>query len=328
MDLIITHAKCPDGWCAAFIAKKRYPEAEILALDHGTPVPFESVRGKDCLVLDFSWPVREDNIKLHDIAKSFHIYDHHRTAQERLEGLPFVTFDMHRSGAGLAWDYLFGKDAPAGEWIDKEPREDGKPRRWKPNLVIESGSVRTLNPRPWYVNYVEDRDLWNWALPNSKAVNAYIMTRPFTIEAWDYLDLIGVEHAEQYGCAVLAHIDRYVREAVEEAQYGIWYLEGKTYSTAICNCPYMNCSEIGNVLAQGADVSLTWFERADGMIAFSLRSIGSIDVSEIAKLYLGGGHKNAAGFRLGVQEGRKLIDSILGRQIKGERDELWDRSNG
>jgi nanoRNase/pAp phosphatase (c-di-AMP/oligoRNAs hydrolase) len=59
---------------------------------------------------------------------------------------------------------------------------------------------------------------------------------------------------------------------------------------------------------------LTWFERKDGMTQFSLRSIDEIDVSEIAKQYLGGGHTHAAGFRLSVQEGRKLIDSILGRE--------------
>ena len=275
MDLIITHGKCPDGWCAAFIAKKRYPEAEILALDHGEPVPFEAVRGKDVLVTDFSWPVREDNIKLHEIAKSFHIYDHHKTAQERLAGLPFVTFDMYRSGAGIIWDSLMFGD------------------------------------RPWYVDYVEDRDLWNWALPGSKAVNAFIMTLPFTIEDWKYLDLIKVEHAEQFGTAVLAHVNRYVREAVEEAQFGEWSPNGRT--VAVCNIPYMNCSEVGNILAETAEVSLTWFERADGMIQFSLRSIGDIDVSEIAKQWLGGGHKNASGFRLPVAEGRILIDYILGR---------------
>jgi nanoRNase/pAp phosphatase (c-di-AMP/oligoRNAs hydrolase) len=67
------------------------------------------------------------------------------------------------------------------------------------------------------------------------------------------------------------------------------------------------------VLAQTACVGLTWFERADGMIQFSLRSQGDIDVSEIAKKYLGGGHQHAAGFRLPVGEGRELIDMILGR---------------
>lgn len=304
MQLIITHAKCPDGWAAAFIAKKRYPEAEILALDHGEPVPFDAVRGKDVLVLDFSWPVREDNIKLHDIAKSFHIYDHHKSALERIGDLPFVTFDMKRSGAGLTWDYLFGKDSglPFLHVLDKDFYIDKR-------FTISGAAAR-----PFYVDYVEDRDLWNWALPGSKAVNAYIMTLPFTIEAWQYLDKINVEHAEQFGLAVLAHINRYVQEAVDESQRGFIEIgEHKFLTVAVVNCPYMNCSEVGNVLAQRADVGLTWFERADGMIAFSLRSIGDIDVSEIAKKYLGGGHKHASGFRLPIGEGRELLDMILGR---------------
>jgi uncharacterized protein len=289
MDLIITHHKCPDGWAAAFIAKKRYPEAEILALDHGTPVPFEAVRGKDVLVLDFSWPVREDNIELHRIAKSFWIFDHHKSALERIGDLPFVTFDMKRSGAGLTWDYLFGKD------------------------IHSSRSDMPLK-RPFYVEYVEDRDLWNHALPGTKAVNAYIMSLPLTIEAWQQLDLMKVEYAEQAGIGILRHVDRYVKEAVAEAQRGFIQVGPNQFLTAaVVNCPYMNCSEVGNVLAQTANVGVTWFERADNLVQFSLRSIGEIDVSEIAKAYLGGGHKHAAGFRLCIQDARELIDTILGR---------------
>src|ERR1700675_39703 len=191
MHLIITHAKCADGWAAAFIAKKRYPEAEILALDHGSPVPFEQVAGRDVIVLDFSWPNREDNIRLHDSARSFHIYDHHKTAVERLSGLHFATFDQTRSGAGLAWDYLFGR-----------------------NTIHTCESHG--KPRPFYVDFVEDRDLWNWVLPNSKEVNAYIMSLPMTIEAWDILDYTTVGNAAAQGQGIVRHIDRYVKEAVQE----------------------------------------------------------------------------------------------------------------
>src|ERR1700719_5146919 len=144
------------------------------------------------------------------------------------------------------------------------------------------------------------------------------MTLPFTIEAWKHLDRISVEHAEQFGIPVLLHTDRYVREIVAEAQFGQLHLDvepGKIINrtAAVVNCPYMNCSEVGNVLAQKAEVSITWFERADGLTQFSLRSIGDIDVSEIAKAFLGGGHRNASGFRLSLEGGRKLIDHTLGR---------------
>lgn len=279
MDLVIYHAKCPDGFCAAYIAKKKYPEAELLGLDHGEPVPFDRVKDKDVLVVDFSWPNREDNIKLNEIAKSFHIYDHHKTAQERLVGLDFVTFDMNRSGAGITWDELLG------------------------------------GPRAWYVDYVEDRDLWLHKLPGSKAVSAYIMCLPMTIEAWDRLNILKVEHAEQFGLSVLSHIDRYVLEAVEEAQYGFLDIPDykESYTAAIVNLPYMNCSEVGNVLANKAQVGITWFERADNQIQFSLRSEGGIDVGHIAMAFFGGGHKHAAGFRMSVKAGRAFIDGILNR---------------
>jgi oligoribonuclease NrnB/cAMP/cGMP phosphodiesterase (DHH superfamily) len=296
MDLIISHQKCPDGWAAAYIAKKRYPEAEILLLDHGTPVPFEQVAGKDVIVLDFSWPNREDNIRLHDSAKSFHIFDHHKSALERIGDLPFVTFDMTRSGAGLAWDYLFGKD---------------KGLMWYGEKIAEASFFQT---RPWFINYIEDRDLWRFEQPNSKAVSAYLMSLPMTIEAWREVEIMKVEHAEQYGTAILRHVERYVSEAVQEAQRGFIAVGPTKYLTIeAVNCPYMNCSEVGNVLAKRADVGMTWFERADGQIQFSLRSEGEIDVSEIAKSFQGGGHKHAAGFRMDRWHGRILLDQILGR---------------
>jgi hypothetical protein len=34
----------------------------------------------------------------------------------------------------------------AGEWLDKEPRADGKPRRWKPGEVITVDPSRLISP--------------------------------------------------------------------------------------------------------------------------------------------------------------------------------------
>ena len=42
-------------------------------------------------------------------------------------------------------------------------------------------------------------------------------------------------------------------------------------------------------------------------------SIGDIDVSAIAKVFGGGGHKNAAGFQMPLKDGRPIVDTILGR---------------
>jgi oligoribonuclease NrnB/cAMP/cGMP phosphodiesterase (DHH superfamily) len=286
VGLIIYHNACPDGWCAAFVAAKRYPNAQLLARDHGLEPPYEAVEGRNVLVVDFSWRTREQNDRMANLAKSFRILDHHRTAQTVLEGAPYATFDMARSGAGLAWDFLFGKDSmgPYGEKFQE---------------------------RPWYVNYVEDRDLWNWKLSHSREINAYLMTLPHTKEAWDTLDQQGFDQARaiQLGVGALSHVEHYVREAVKHARVGVL----RSFNTAVLNVPYLNCSEVGNELAKAHGVSLTWFERGDGVVQFSLRGNGNMDVSEIAKAFNGGGHRNAAGFQLPLPEARKTLDEILGR---------------
>ena len=294
MDIIYYHNVCPDGWCAAFIASKRYPEAQLIPLDHGAEFDFSQVEGKDVLMLDFSLRTRQLNDNIALLAKSFRILDHHKTAQAVLEGAPYATFDMTRSGAGLAWDYLFGKELERMQatWNPADPFKQLKPQ-----------------PRPWYVDYVEDRDLWNWKLPNSKEVCAHLGTLELNKRDWDMLEFLNVEEAAMLGGGALAHINHYVREAVKQAQQG--WLHG--YKTAVVNALYLNCSEIGNELAKAHPVSLTWFERADGMIQFSLRSVGDVDVSKIAQVFKGGGHMHAAGFQLQYEYGRQVIDRILGR---------------
>lgn len=301
MDLIIHHKSCPDGFCAAFVAKKKYPEAEVLGMDHGAAVPFEQVTGKDVLVVDFSWRTREQNIELSRLAESFRILDHHKTAQAVLDGLDFATFDMARSGAGLAWDYLFGKDSEGFIHNFGTSQSPLTARSW-----LE---------RPWYVDYVEDRDLWRndgkGTLPNSNEINAFIMTLPHTIEAWSNLDLMSPEEAFGNGTGARAQVDHYVREAVKQARRGHLSFQGKSYKVSVVNALYLNISEVGHELVKmGADIGMGFFERNDNIMQFSLRSQGDTDVSAIAKVLGGGGHRNAAGFQLSIKDGRELVDSL------------------
>jgi oligoribonuclease NrnB/cAMP/cGMP phosphodiesterase (DHH superfamily) len=288
MDLIYYHAQCTDGWCAAYIASKRYPEARLVPAYHSTEPPYVNVEGKDVLMVDFCWKTLETNAKLGALAKSLTIIDHHRTAKADIEGLPNVIFDLKRSGAGLTWDYLFGKDA-----------ED---------LIYRDGS-NFQEERPWYVNYVEDRDLWNNKLPDTKEVSAYLKLIPHTVEAWNILVSENRHTAVTNGAVLLIGINNYVDEIVQTRRLGTFH--GRT--VGIVNAPFPHASEIGHELAKESEISMSWYERQDGKISFSMRSIGNIDVSAIAKLHGGGGHINAAGFEKSLQEGRILIDQVLGR---------------
>lgn len=301
MDLILYHNNCPDGWCAAHICKKKYPEADLLGLNHGLgeaelEALLSSCEGLDVLMVDYSLRTRELNDKLKSVAKSLRILDHHKTAQAVLEGADYATFDMKRSGAGLAWDYLFGKDSD----------------------VLRFGGG-TGTERPWWVNYTEDQDLWNWALPHSQEINAYLMVQPRTAEVWDNVTTKLTEFdATLGGAGVRNYIEYYTRSVVAERQDGVLVYEGRNFQVSVLNIPYAGVSEAGAALVEkGYDIGVAWFERGDGVTQFSLRSKkgGDVDVSAIAKSYGGGGHQSAAGFQVSISEGRQIVDEILGRVI-------------
>lgn len=310
MDLILYHNNCPDGWAAAYICKMRYPEAELMGLNHGMlPEALEELfiysTGKDVIMVDYSLRTRELNDRLNSVAKSFRILDHHKTALAALDGAAYATFDMKRSGAGLAWDYLFGKDSELKLPLYRYGMATGE--------FLEAETY----PRPWWVNYTEDQDLWNWVLPGSQTINAYLMVQPRTIEVWSDISKMLMSEVIELGKGVRQYIEYYTKNVVADLQEGVLVFEGRNYRTAVLNIPYSGVSEAGNAVCKaGYDIGLAWFERGDGVTQFSLRSNkdgSNVDVSAIAKMYGGGGHQNAAGFQVSVTKGREIVDSTLGR---------------
>jgi oligoribonuclease NrnB/cAMP/cGMP phosphodiesterase (DHH superfamily) len=234
------------------------------------------------------------------LAKSLTIIDHHRTAKADIDGLPNVIFDLKRSGAGLTWDYLFGKDAE--------------------NLMFRDGS-NFQEERPWYVSYVEDRDLWSNKLPDTKEISAYLKLIPHTVEAWDILVSENRHTAMTNGAVLLRGINNYVDEIVQIRRLGTFH----NHTIGVVNAPFPYISELGHELAKESQIGMSWYERQDGKISFSMRSIGDVDVSAIARIHGGGGHTNAAGFEKNLHEGRELIDRILGRSV---RQQDWEGMPG
>lgn len=280
-DVIIYHGGCIDGWCAAWVGAKRYPHAELRAVMHGTPPPTD-LGGRHVLMLDFCYP-RPDMVALCRAAAGVRVLDHHVTAREALEGLAEqmaaegrhvdITFDMHRSGCGLTWDKLFG---------------------------LESGDHGCASDAPWLVRYAQDRDLWRWALPHSREVNAYIATLPYGSRehtvTWDAVAALSLSVVIDWGQCALEAQRCYVKAAVSNALPRV--VAGQEVPSV--NAIQHNISEVLELLMDlnpGAPFVHGWWQRGDGMIANSLRSRGEVDVSKIAQLFGGGGHKNAAGYQ-------------------------------
>lgn len=268
--LVVYHTNCPDGFCACWLLWRAFGDAaEYVPAQYGDPPP--DVEGREVWVVDFSYP-RAVLLEMASKAASLRVLDHHRSAQQELADLPFASFDMERSGAMMTWDAL-------------HPGE--------------------LAPR--LVQYVQDRDLWRWKLPYSREVSAWLSCQEKTFSAWEEayrkFETSPVE-AIRFGFAVLAGIDRYVRDM----QHMVRRVRFAGHNVAAINCPGVNASELLGVLAEqeGVDFALGWHQRADGVYQYSLRGTGAVDVSEIAKARGGGGHRNAAGF-----ESAMVLDVLL-----------------
>jgi len=272
--VVIYHDNCVDGFASAWafkqLAEKDYKDGVMyVPAQYGKEPPiFTEPQNTDLYILDFSFG-RTTIETYATIFASVTVLDHHKTAaavlQNWIHGFSNleIVFDMGRSGAGITWDYL------------AEPHQ----------------------PRPKLIDYVEDRDIWVWNLPDSKEINSLI---GLTKKEFDAYDRLAYLLEDRYGAAVnmgnllLEQQERHVKSIIAATKRPI-EINGK--HGLICNCPGQFASDVGNELAkESGTFGATCYQGSDEKIHFSLRSIGDYDVSAMAKDFGGGGHKNAAGF--------------------------------
>lgn len=265
-NLVIYHKDCYDGFGAAWVCKNVLKgETEFLPASYGDSVP--SVEGKHVYIVDFSYPrIVLEEMKLQ--AASLIVLDHHKTAEANLAGLEYCIFDMTRSGAMLAWNHFY------------------------PNTQDKKA--------PLLIQFVQDRDLWNWAMEYSSSINNWISSYPRDFNVWNKLDERledDFQHCYVEGWA----IERYHMQKVEEILQQSKMINLDGYDVPVVNCPYAFGSDVGNQLLKkypDAKFSAYYLDRGDGEQQWGLRSNG-FDVSEIAKQFGGGGHQRAAGFLKG-----------------------------
>jgi oligoribonuclease NrnB/cAMP/cGMP phosphodiesterase (DHH superfamily) len=252
---------------AAAVAWREYHDfTQYVPLRYGDPLP-ELDPSRALLFLDYA-PKRAVLRELSARHPHILVLDHHKTAKEDLAGveaeLPNVTvgFDMTRSGAMLAWEHFHG------------------------------------DPAPDAVRYVQDRDLWLHQLPDTHEVSAALASFPY--EPQRYAQFLGmsafVELMAREGRALLRAKQQQVEGLLAEARVG--YIRGN--AVPVVNAPTFLVSDLGNALLTRfpeAPFAAVYRDGAKGVRYWSLRSTDDRkDVSEIAKQYGGGGHRNASGF--------------------------------
>lgn len=291
--IVIYHGGCADGFCAAWLFHRMYPDAEYIPARYGDVPP--DVTGRDVFIVDFSFS-RDLLLKMKEQAKSLVVLDHHKTAQADLDGLDFCVFDMTKSGARLAWEHLY----------DQNMKD-----RVKNTFFL---GERFRDRPPFLVSYTEDRDLWKWELQYSRAFNATLRTHEFNFGVWDMLDMAPLSYFFDSGGAILRYQAMTVKSKVEQSHLVIVeYEQNLSTQSHLATVEYeqnlseqWRCanattliSETAGELARETGIGCCWFEDGTGKRVYSLRSNAdglNVDVSEIAKRFGGGGHRNAAGF--------------------------------
>ena len=264
--VVIYHGECIDGFGGAWSAWKKFGEtAGYIGVSHGEDPP-EGLAGKEIYFIDFVYPrIVMESLKQNN--KKITIIDHHKTAMDTIELADSKSFDIDHSGAVLAWRYFHP---------DKE--------------------------MPSILKYIEDRDMWRWEISGSKEVLAYFDLFDLNFDVWD--DIVGRfdndesvrKEFHKNGELLLRQWNSLCDKIIDE---DAMLVEFEGYQTFAVNAPSIFSSDLGNLLSKKLPpIAILWHQNKDGSFGTSLRSDGSVDVSEIAKKYGGGGHKAAAGFRI------------------------------
>lgn len=311
--LCIHHHPCADGFGAAWVVN-RYCAQHLIPVEfhpgmYQNPPP--DVTDRHVILVDFSYKM-DVLAEMHHQARSLLVLDHHKTAKDDLSALiaapnrdemlerwrdeesyynACALFDMNRSGAGITWDFF-------------NPGQ----------------------PRPPLLDHIEDRDLWRFVLPGTREIQADLFSYPYDFGLWDELISESSEHGLDKFVTEGAAIERKHHKDIGEL-LGIvtrpmkfrWPPADGPASAdlgfvvvPVANLPYTMVSDAGHMLCvRGLEgmkpinegdfkhpFAACYYDGPNGR-NFSLRSRDDgADVGEIAKLYSGGGHPHAAGFRV------------------------------
>ncbi len=263
--VVIYHAKCSDGFGGAWVAWKKFGET-------ATYIPAEdrdhyhiNLDGKIVYIIDYSYP-KEVLLELQEKAEKLMVIDHHISAKESVESLKEYIFDTEHSAAYLSWKYFFPE-----------------------------------TPMPKLIEYIEDGDLYRFSLLDSRTLLSYIYVAVFDFEVFSQMaeDLEtkqGYDKMLEQGTLLRTVHERQVEYFAQKAE--LVSFEG--YTVYAVNANNIVASDLGNLLCKKHGPFALIFNYEQWGWKCSLRGDGTVDVAKIAQKYGGGGHYNASGFAIDV----------------------------
>jgi len=266
--VVIYHKRCPDGFGAAYAAWKKFGDtAEYIPAGYGDEA-LGGLEGKEVYLLDFSYEIPGEMERLAKVTKRFVALDHHQSSKELTQIAPEHVYDESRSGASIAWAF-FHPDTPL----------------------------------PRLMQYLEDGDLYRYALPETRDVFSYLVVQPDDFQLWDALAKTLDDDAARTTFLIKAsayteYFELLAKISVEAAKKVRFENMDCYFTTAMPSITMR--SYVGNALYEKLPpIALVVSAHPDGF-GVSIRSDKTVDVSKIAQKYGGGGHPGSAGFFIPV----------------------------
>ena len=363
-DVIFYHNHCPDGIGAAYPFwrenRTRFevtqaweelatdPAVKIVRSQSDRPFQLIGVNNHDLLpnidlidkvvaVVDFTFN-REVIETLTCQAKYVLILDHHETTSRHVAGLDipnlWVVIDMERSAAQIAWDWMyppFRKDAHPSEndgyWFGSYNTND---ITCSTMYNTQLSGRRIL--RPWFIEYIADRDLWRWQLPNSKIISKALFHGGYF--RWEVLETLArmspTEDVELRRTLISQgkHIDQVDQKNIAiTCRYAVVCTFYRYRVKLVTFNPHLR-SEIGNRLAgNGCDFAACAnyiFLKDEWHVSLRGPTNSTINIAEICEVYGGGGHPKAGKFIIYGPKSRKWRTSTPIERVKLTSGSLHD----
>jgi nanoRNase/pAp phosphatase (c-di-AMP/oligoRNAs hydrolase) len=282
--VVIYHGKCSDGFGGAWVAWKKFGDSATYIGAEDRDHHHVDLSNKEVYLIDYSYPL-DVMLEIEKTAKKFVVIDHHVSVKENIEKIQNHFYDVHHSGAYLAWQYFF-------------------PSQKVPKLI----------------EYIEDGDLYIFSLLDSRPILAYLYVCDFDFLVYEQISKdLETEHGYakilEQGTLLRTVHERQVEYFAKKA--GLVEFEG--YTIYAVNANNIVASDLGHILSQKQGPFALIFNYEKWGWKCSLRGDGTVDLSLIAKKYGGGGHHNAAGFAIPVESHplsviTKIID--LPKEVK------------
>jgi len=287
-SLIIYHKNCPDGFMSLVICKKALKSIDI---EHDVPssttISYE-YENRNIIIVDVAYNPKVIQTLL-DSCKSLLLIDHHVTYHNELQKIRDAKFTyvyhVNKSGCLLTWEYFF------------------------PKTQI-----------PLSIRYISDDDTGTWAMKHTlyfvAALSVKYEINKSNIKKWcrlfndkeaKKLEILGKVYTEYTNFLLKAKSRNFATMKFPSSEALKQYPALKTIiksenalDVTVHNGSCPNTTAIGKYILNKTKCDICFiysYHIMDDKYWISMRST-DVDVSQIAQVFGGGGHKYAAAFSL------------------------------